>query len=34
MRITAKGDVPNNNADQGGTIRLSKRNDAALKVTR
>lgn len=34
MRITAKGDVPNNNADQGGTVRLSKRYDAALKVTR
>jgi hypothetical protein len=34
MRITAKGDVPNNNADEGGTLHLSKRFDAALKVTR
>ena len=34
MRISAQGRVPNNNADQGGTIRLSKRNDAALKVAR
>ena len=34
MRITAKGDVPNNNADAGGTVRLSKRYDAALQVKR
>jgi hypothetical protein len=34
MRITAQGRVPNNNADAGGTVRLSKRFDAALKVTR
>ena len=34
MRITAKGDVPNNNADAGGAVRLSKRYDAALRVKR
>ena len=34
MRITAKGNLPNNNADAGGTVQLSKRYDAALKVTR
>ena len=34
MRITAKGDVPNNNADAGGAVRLSKRYDAALQVKR
>ena len=34
MRITAKGDLPNNNADAGGTVRLSKRFDAALQVKR
>jgi hypothetical protein len=34
MRITAKGDLPNNNADAGGTLRLSKRFDAALQVKR
>lgn len=34
MRITSKGDVPNNNADAGGTLRLSKRFDAALQVKR
>jgi hypothetical protein len=34
MRIRASGDVPNNNADAGGTVHLSKRYQAALKVLR
>jgi hypothetical protein len=34
MRIRTEGDVPNNNADAGGTVHLSKRYEAALKVLR
>ena len=34
MRITAKGGVPNNVANAGGTVQLSKRFDAALQVKR
>jgi hypothetical protein len=32
MRISASSNVPNNNADQGGTLHLSKQNSARLVV--
>ena len=34
MEITATGDVPNNNVDEGGMLKISKRDSAALRVRR